>query len=76
MSVGTCRVCGCTEAKLRRRDDQTGEPFWWVQAGLCSFCEENAALQEVRDLMASGDAAAARRRLTRFATERARKRSQ
>ena len=34
-----CRVCGCTQN--RACVDERG-PCWWVEAGLCSHCQEPA----------------------------------
>jgi hypothetical protein len=36
--VGTCRVCGCTDADCRQCIEKTGEPCYWVEDDLCSAC--------------------------------------
>ena len=38
--VGTCRVCGCTDADCRGCIRRTHQPCWWVDAEqtLCSAC--------------------------------------
>ncbi len=33
---GVCRVCGCTDDKACLSED--GDPCWWVELDLCSFC--------------------------------------
>jgi hypothetical protein len=36
--VGTCRICGCTDADCRQCVEKTGEPCHWVEEDLCSAC--------------------------------------
>jgi hypothetical protein len=35
-----CRVCGCTEMSCRQCIERTGVPCHWVEADLCSACQE------------------------------------
>lgn len=41
--VRTCRNCGCTDADCSRCIARTGAPCHWVEANLCSACEEFVA---------------------------------
>jgi hypothetical protein len=34
-----CRVCGCTDDDCRQCIQKTGEPCYWVEADLCSACQ-------------------------------------
>lgn len=34
-----CRVCGCTDDDCRQCVEKTGEPCRWVEADLCSACQ-------------------------------------
>lgn len=36
----TCRSCGCTEHNCKTCIERTGSPCSWVEADLCSACEE------------------------------------
>ena len=38
----TCRVWGCTDEDCYGCYERTGEPCYWVEADLCSACQETA----------------------------------
>lgn len=38
----TCRICGCTDDDCRQCIEKTGDSCHWIDADLCSACEEEA----------------------------------
>jgi RNA polymerase-binding transcription factor DksA len=49
-NVRTCRICGCTDDDCRQCIEKTGKPCHWIDADLCSACEEEAMEQSESEM--------------------------